>query len=270
MKIAIIIPARYASTRLPGKPLALIAGKTMLSRVVELARSVAKQANKCEIEIAVATEDERIVKHASDIGARAVLTSNRCRTGTDRVLEAIESIGESHDYVINLQGDAPLTPPEFILSMIDEITSNPNLQVVTPVVQLSWDKLDDLHENKKATPFSGTTAIIDKYNDALWFSKNIIPAIRKEDDLRKTDKLSPIYMHVGIYGYSMQVLQEFANLPESYYEKLEGLEQLRLLENGYKIKVVKVDCQNKPLTSGVDSPEDIKRAEELLKKMGEQ
>ena len=269
MKIVIVIPARYASTRLPGKPLALIAGKTMLERVFEVANRAVQISGKNDISIIIATEDKRIIDHATDIGATAVLTSNNCRTGTDRALEAIENIGESPDYVINLQGDAPLTPAEFISSMINEITSNPNLQVVTPVVQLSWDKLDDLRKNKKATPFSGTTAIIDKYNDAIWFSKNIIPAIRKEDNLRKTDKLSPIYMHVGIYGYSMQVLQEFASLPESYYEKLEGLEQLRLLENGYKIRVVKLDCKNKPLTSGVDSPEDIKRAEELLEKMGE-
>jgi 3-deoxy-manno-octulosonate cytidylyltransferase (CMP-KDO synthetase) len=258
----IVIPARYASTRLPGKPLIKISGQTMLSRVYDIACLAAK--DRAGIEIVVATDDERILAHCAEINAPAVMTPIECPTGTDRALAAVEALGKAFDFVINLQGDAPLTPADFVTEMLNAFADNPQLDMVTPVTQLSWQQLDNLRANKQTTPFSGTTAILDQNDQAIWFSKNIIPAIRKEEQSRLQSKLSPVFRHIGLYGYRYDKLKEYVTLPETLYEQLEGLEQLRALENGFKIKCVKVDFKGRPSMSGVDSPEDIARAEELL------
>jgi len=265
MRTIIIIPARYASTRLPGKPLITIAGKSMLRRVYDVAVQASSQVKE-SVDILIATEDQRIVDHAAEFGAKATLTSDTCKTGTDRALEAIKTLDYTPDFIVNLQGDAPLTPPDFIADVIKAFEQDHTLQVVTPVTQLTWDQLSQLRKDKETTPFSGTTAILNNDNDAIWFSKNIIPCIRGEDKKRDTEALSPVHRHIGIYGYALPILEEFAKLPPSHYEELEGLEQLRMLENGYKIRAVPVDYKGRPSMSGVDSPEDILRAEALLQK----
>jgi 3-deoxy-manno-octulosonate cytidylyltransferase (CMP-KDO synthetase) len=262
MKTIIVIPARYASTRLPGKPLIKIAGLTMLQRVYELAQAAIK--NYPDTSILIATDDERIANHAKEIGANYIMTSHTCRTGTDRVLDAVRQLDYAPDFIINLQGDAPLTPPSFITKLIEEAEQDNTIKVITPATQLNWQKLDELREQKKQTPFSGTTVIINKTSNALWFSKNIVPAIRNEKELRLNSTLSPVYRHIGIYGYRYDMLQKYVTLVPTYYEKLEGLEQLRLLENNYTIRVVPVDYQDQPSMSGIDTMEDVKRAEELL------
>lgn len=263
MNIAIIIPARWGSTRFPGKPLVKIAGKTMLERVVERARDVA-QANP-EIDIMVATEDARIQDYCATINARCIMTSEDCLTGSDRVLEAAQKSGKEYDFVLGLQGDAPFTPLDALTKMIAAFKEKPELEVVTPVVQMSWTALDSLRESKKTTPFSGTTAIIDKSGKALWFSKNIIPGIRKEDKLRADgSEFSPVFQHIGLYGFRFSVLEKFVTLPQGHYEGLEGLEQLRLLENGITIQAVSVEIEHQELQGGIDSPEDVTRVEEIL------
>lgn len=267
MQTAIIIPARYASTRLPGKPLALISGQTMLQRVVHIAHAAAKGLDK--VTVIVATDDERILKHCAEMNVHAVMTSEKALTGTDRVAEAAQQLHEKPDFILNMQGDAPLTPPDFLRAMIDAFASAP-CDAVTPVTQLTWQQLDELRQNKLSTPFSGTTAVFDeKTGHAFWFSKNIIPALRKENELRKQSEKSPIYRHIGLYGYSYAMLEQFIELPESRFEQLEGLEQLRILENGYTIRCVPVDYRGRANMSGVDSPEDITRAEALIAKHGE-
>lgn len=266
MKIALIIPARYGSTRFPGKPLVEIAGQTMLSRVVDIAKTVAEEIP--DITLAVATEDERILLHAEELGVHAVMTSDDCKTGSDRVLEAAKKLGQGNDkfdFILGLQGDAPFTPPEALIKMIETFKSNPELEVVTPVVNLRWEELDSLREQKKTTPFSGTTAIINQDGQALWFSKNILPAIRKEETYRN-DEFSPVHQHLGLYGYRADILEKFVSLPEGHYEKLEGLEQLRLLENGILIQTVKLDVPLGLAQAGIDSPEDVERAEKILAK----
>jgi 3-deoxy-manno-octulosonate cytidylyltransferase (CMP-KDO synthetase) len=265
MKTLIIIPARYGSTRFPGKPLALLGGKSMLSHVVINARKAAQ--NRTHIDLLVATDDTRIRDHCTELDVPSVMTPETCRTGTDRALAALEQIDKSPDFVINLQGDVPMLPASVISHMLDVIEKKPEeLEVFTPVHQLGWDALDQMRIAKKETPFSGTTVTLTPDFKALWFSKNIIPAIRKEDSLRQTDELSPVWRHIGLYGYRTDILKKFAALPESTYEKLEGLEQLRLLENGISIKAVPVDIPRETLLSGIDSPEDLARAEEILKK----
>lgn len=267
MKSLIVIPARYHSTRLPGKPLALIKGQSMLKRVVDIANIAANLENG--VSVLVATEDERIIKHCEQLKVEAVLTSVDSPSGTDRVAEAVHKTGQQPDFILNMQGDAPLTPPDFLIEMIKAFKSTA-CDVVTPVTQLDWEALDKLRQSKLKTPFSGTTAVFNQQTgDAYWFSKQIIPALRKESELRAASNLSPVFRHIGLYGYSRAMLEDYLKLPESPYEHLEGLEQLRLLENGYRIRCVPVHYGNRANMSGVDSPEDIKRAEVLIEKHGE-
>jgi 3-deoxy-manno-octulosonate cytidylyltransferase (CMP-KDO synthetase) len=263
MKTALIIPARYGSSRFPGKPLAMLAGKTMLERVLDVARSAS--AGRDDIDILVATEDQRIFDHAESLGAQAVMTPDSCQTGTDRAFAALEQAGITPDVVLNLQGDAPLTPPHFIRAMITAFEQTPMPDVVTPAVRLDWAQLDDLRRSKLTTPFSGTSVTVADDGYALWFSKNIIPAIRDEDKLRAADNLSPVLRHIGLYAYKFSALKAYVTLPQSRYEKLEGLEQLRLLENGYRVKVVVLEADGTPIHGGIDSPEDLAAAEALLR-----
>lgn len=264
---SIIIPARYASTRLPGKPLAMIAGQTMLQRVVEIARAAArKQPN---ISVIVATDDDRVEQHCKTIGVEYIHTDPICASGTDRVAYAVEQLPQQPDLILNLQGDAPLTPPDFLVTMIEGFYQHP-CDMVTPVTQLTWDELDQLRLDKRLTPFSGTCAVFDQdTGQAFWFSKNIIPAMRSEEALRRQDRYSPIYRHIGIYGYSPDMLKIYGTLPPGHFEQLEGLEQLRMLEHGYKIRCVPVNYRGRPNMSGVDSPADLAKAEALIGAYGE-
>lgn len=264
MKSAIIIPARYGSTRFPGKPLALIAGQSMLSRVVDIAKAAAAELK--HVQIAVATEDARIEAHCKEIGVTCIMTSDDCPTGSDRVLEAAEKLDSTLDFILGLQGDAPFTPEDAPRKMLEAVQNNPHIQVITPVINLRWSELDALRENKKTTPFSGTTAIIDKNGRALWFSKNILPAMRKAEKLREVSEFSPVFQHIGFYGFKMETLRKFVALPQGKYETLEGLEQLRLLENDIPVHTIMLDVPAGLAQAGVDSPEDIARAEEFLKK----
>lgn len=262
MKTALIIPARYGSTRFPGKPLVKLAGESMLSRVVNIGRTAADAAG--DVTLAVATEDQRIADHCAEIGVECVMTSDKCPTGSDRVLEAAETLGGNFDFVLGLQGDAPFTPIEAPQEMIAAFKADPSREVITPVVRLRWSELDELRQSKKITPFSGTTAIIDSGGTAKWFSKNIIPAIRKEDSHRAAHEFSPVFQHIGLYGFRFDILKRFVSLPMGVYEELEGLEQLRLLENNITIHTVTLDVDLGMAQAGIDSPEDVARAEKIL------
>ena len=264
-KSVIVIPARYGSTRLPGKPLRKIAGQTLLSRVVQIAKKASKNVGA---EVIVATDHESIYSHVIELGVKPIFTSPDLRSGTDRVYVAINELGLNVDFVVNLQGDAPFTPPAYIEALIKAASSS-KAEVVTIANRLTWAALDELVKVKETTPFSGTCCVIGKNNYAYWFSKNIIPAIRKKSTSQYGRNQSPVYQHVGLYGYSPSALAKFVYLPEGYYEKLEGLEQLRFLENGMPVYVKVLDT---PATMGfgIDSEEDIVRAEELIAKVGEQ
>ena len=270
MKIAIVIPARYASTRFPGKPLTMIGGQTMLSRVVALARTAMEQIDG-DITLAVATEDQRIADHAAELGVKGIMTSDACKTGSDLVLEAVNILenesGDKIDFVLGLQGDAPFTPIEAISKMIIAFQANTDINVITPIINLRWAELDRLRAQKQITPFSGTTCTVNKDGHALWFSKNIIPAIRQEEKLYTMGEFSPVYQHIGLYGYRTDILRQFVSLDEGHYEKLEGLEQLRLLENGIPIQTIELNVPLGLAQAGIDSPEDVKRAEAMLEAM---
>ncbi len=268
MSVAIVIPARYGSTRFPGKPLTLIGGQSMLRRVYELAQRAT--AGMQDVTILIATEDHRIADHAASFGAPCVLTPDDCPTGSDRVLAALAQMDHRPDFVVNMQGDAPFTPPDIIRAVIETWRNHQSLSVVTPVVALRWAELDQLRDNKKTTPFSGTTCVTDPTGQALWFSKIILPGMRKEGNLRENNEFSPVKQHIGLYGFRTDVLEHFVTLPEGVYEKLEGLEQLRLLENHIPVQTVMVDVALGMAQAGIDSPEDVARAEEMLKKYGDQ
>lgn len=260
-KAIIIIPARYGSTRFPGKPLIDLAGKTLLQRVSEIAQKAAAIAT--DTDVLIATDDNRILEHAKQLAINAVMTPTECATGTDRAYHAMQQLPENQqaDIIINLQGDAPMTSPDTIAELIQSLRQEPTLNAATPATQLTWEQLDDLKKSKAITPFSGTTVVINSNNKAFWFSKNILPAIRKED---RSQPLSPIYKHIGLYGYRWAFLKIFITLPEGYYEKLEGLEQLRILENGYQLHVIKTKGSGDEI--GIDTPEDAKRMINLLQK----
>lgn len=267
MSIVIVIPARYGSMRLPGKPLIEIAGHTLLSRVVHQAKAALSGFE--DARLIVATEDERIAFYAKTLGVEAVMTSEACESGSDRVYEVYEQIRDEPEVIVNLQGDVPLIQPSYITSIIDTMLTHEDYQVATPVVQLSWESLRTLEEQKIMTPFSGTTAILDADNRALWFSKNVIPAIRKRERLEAEEKYSPVHKHIGLYAYKPEALCQFVELAPSHYEKLEGLEQLRFLENGIPIYCVAVQELAAPIGIGVDSPEDVRRVEAIIEKYGD-
>lgn len=234
----------------------------MLSRVVDLANKAASQFDNTNV--LVTTEDERIQSHAKELGANCIVTPDNCKTGSDRVLAALKQMDEQPDFVINMQGDAPFTPVNVLSDIIRAHQENPQIKVITPIYQLNWNELDGLREAKKNTPFSGTTVTVNEDGTAMWFSKNIIPAIRDED---RGQSLSPAYQHIGLYGFRFDALEKFCALPQSHYEKLEGLEQLRLLENNIAIHTIRAEAD--ALQSGIDTPEDLKRAEAFISKSAE-
>ena len=228
----------------------------------ELARD--ERTTKRDRDDGALSDDGRIAAHCKELDVPCMMTSEDCPTGSDRVLEAAKLAGGGFDFLISLQGDAPFTPLAALSGILATLRAKPDTEVATPVIRLDWEQLDKLREFKKTTPFSGTTVIVDETGRALWFSKNIMPAIRKEAEMRKTDRLSPVHQHIGLYAYRADILARFVGMKQSNYEKLEGLEQLRLLENGIKVTTVPVNVEPGALHTGIDSPEDLARAEEFL------
>lgn len=265
MKTLIVIPARYASTRFPQKPLRVISGQSLLSRVASIARLCAD--GDPDVAYVIATDHLSIEAHANEIGVPVVMTDPNLPSGTDRALAAANQFAPETEFIVNLQGDAPFTPPGYVRAIID-VGRATTLDAVTPIVQMSWDDLDEMRIRKRETPFSGTSCIVNAQNEALWFSKNILPAIRKEEQMRSVEPMSPIWRHIGLYGYKRSALEAFVALPEGYYERLEGLEQLRFLENGLRIQAVKVPAAPSAMW-GIDTPQDAAHAERLIAKHGE-
>lgn len=264
MNTLIVVPARFGSTRFPGKPLALINGVSMVRRTAQAAQKAAAQIENCSY--VVATDNEEIKTHCEAHAIAVVMTPQELPTGSDRAFAAASRFAPKAEYIVNLQGDAPFTPIQHIVSVAKALENGAD--VATPYVQLSWEALDQLRSHKLRTPFSGTSVIVGPDNKAIWFSKNIIPAIRKETELRKADELSPICRHIGLYAFKRGALKKFVSLPESHFEMLEGLEQLRLLENGLSIECVRVEPP-KVATPGIDTPDDLALAEALIAAHGD-
>ncbi|MBR5760194.1 MAG: 3-deoxy-manno-octulosonate cytidylyltransferase [Thermoguttaceae bacterium] len=276
MKTTIVIPARYDSKRFPGKPLAVLNGKTILERVWEIASFVCQSIPDCSA--IVATEEPSDETHENDIipfckknSIPVVITSRKCRSGSDRVWSFVSNLENRPEVVVNLQGDVPTCPPHFVIQLIEALKTDPTAAVATICTRLNWDALDALRESKKENPFSGTTVIASTQNDAIWFSKSIVPAIRNEEELRKESNLSPVLRHVGLYAYRFDALQFFAASDVGKYERLEQLEQLRFLENGKKIRLVygQYPPGYEQTISGVDTPEDLESVSKIVNECGE-
>ena len=264
MTCLIVIPARWGSSRFPGKPLAVIAGKTLLARVIDLARRATQE--QADTEIVVATDDPRIEALATAEHCRVILTEHTLTSGSARALAAARRCSPAPTAVVNLQGDAPFIPPAALGSIIAALAGG--AMVVTPVVRLSWEALDVLRDHKQTAPFSGTTCIVAEDSTARWFSKAIIPAIRDEAAARHSEPLSPIFRHLGLYGYSLDALQRFDAAPPGWYETLEGLEQLRLVELGIPIDTVQVEAGPFAI-GGIDTPADLILAERAIAEHGD-
>ena len=243
MKFIAIIPARYASTRFPGKPLAVLGGKTVIQRVYEQVSSVLS-------EVYVATDDERIFQAVEQFGGRAVMTRSDHKSGTDRIQEAVEKTGTLADVVINVQGDEPFIQPSQIETLM-QLFDDPQTQIGT---------LGKPFESMEAVENPNSPKIVvDHRGFALYFSRSVIPYIR---GVERNDWFGqyPFLKHLGIYAYRRAVLREVTLLPQSSLEKAESLEQLRWLQNGYRIRIGLTDVE----TVGIDTPEDLQRAEQLL------
>ncbi|HTI58023.1 3-deoxy-manno-octulosonate cytidylyltransferase [Mucilaginibacter sp.] len=243
MKILGIIPARYASTRFPGKPLVDIAGKSMIQRVYE-------QSKKCHLltDVIVATDDERIYYHVTGFGGKAVMTSTEHQSGTDRCAEVAGKYPE-FDIIINIQGDEPYINPEQI-SNVALCFDNADTQIATLVKKIQT-------EQELFNPNS-PKVILNKNSEAIYFSRSPLPHIRGHEQADWLNHFA-YYKHTGIYGYRADVLQQITKLPISSLEKAESLEQLRWVENGYRIKVAKTELE----THAIDTPEDLEKLSEL-------
>ena len=242
MKILGIIPARYASTRFPGKPLADIAGKSMIQRVYE-------QSKKCALlnDVIVATDDNRIYDHVISFGGKVAMTSSLHQSGTDRCAE-ISLKHPEYDIIINIQGDEPYINPEQI-SNVALCFDASDAQIATLVKKVQT-------EQELFNPNS-PKVIVNSDSEAIYFSRSPLPHIRGQEQQNWLQHF-PYFKHIGIYGYRADVLQQITKLPVSSLEKAESLEQLRWIENGYRIKVAETELE----TFAIDSPEDLKRLSE--------
>ena len=242
MRTLCVIPARYASTRLPGKPLADICGKPMICRVLERA----SRAQKPE-KVIVATDDERIYDAVRAEGGEAILTRADHPTGTDRLAEVAEAYPEV-DLIVNVQGDEPLIEPSVIDELIAPFEMDENLPMATVMVRMD-DAAEQLNPNN-------VKVIVDKLGYALYFSRSLVPYPRAA--------AGPVYKHIGIYAYRRDFLLRYARLEPTPLERAESLEQLRALENGYGIRVLETDCR----FVGVDTPEDLALVNKIYREQG--
>ena len=230
-----------------------------------VARTAADMVGQCTV--VVATDDDRIADLARAIGVDVTITASDCDSGSSRACAAALAQPVRPDLVINLQGDAPFVPPSAVAKLITTLRAG-NADVATPVYRLDWGRLDRLRAHKQAEPFSGTTCVRGDDGRALWFSKAILPAIRDEAKLRATGSFSPVWQHLGLYGYRMAALEWFGAALQSTYEKLEGLEQLRFIEGKRTIATVEVDPPSHAM-SGIDTHADHALAEETIKRLGD-
>ncbi len=247
MKFLAIIPARYSSTRFPGKPLAKLGGKSVIQRVYEQVSSVMDDA-------VVATDDERILNEVLNFGGKAVMTSTSHRSGTDRCQEAYTKLGEEFDIIINVQGDEPFIRKEQI-ETLKSCFENPETEIATLVKPFSEEDGVEALFNPNSPK-----VVIDGKSQALYFSRSVIPYLRGVEPENWLSKHT-FYKHIGIYAFRTKVLKEVTSLPQSPLEKAESLEQLRWLESGYKIGVGITNFE----TIGIDTPADLERAELFLK-----
>lgn len=247
MKYLGIIPARYASTRFPGKPLVDIGGMSMIQRVYE-------QVKPCLDEVWVATDDKRIEEAVTGFGGQVIMTSENHKSGTDRCLEAAQKIPGNFDVIINIQGDEPFIQSIQIESLKKCFTDDSETCLAT-LVKL-FTKKDGIEALKNP---NSPKVVLNKSGEAMYFSRSVIPFIRGLSEENWLES-NTFYKHIGIYAYKLETLKSIASLPQSPMELAESLEQLRWLENGFKIKTAVTDIEN----LAVDTPEDLEKIREYI------
>ena len=262
MSVLLAIPARYASTRYPGKPLVALRGpdgeKTLIRRSWEAAMAVAGV-----VRVVVATDDDRIRDHAQGFGAEVVMTTSDARNGTERCAE-VAALLPGFEVVVNLQGDAPLTPAWFVEALVAGLRADPAADIATPVLRCDGRALNGLLADRRAGRVGGTTAVFDAAMRALYFSKEVIPYTGASyADAAAT----PVFHHVGVYAYRPAALRAYPAWPIGPLETLEGLEQLRFLENGRKVLCVEVQAKGRAFWE-LNNPSDVPILEAMLAEMG--
>ncbi|MGB8623150.1 MAG: manno-octulosonate cytidylyltransferase [Paracoccaceae bacterium] len=264
MPVLIVIPARYASTRYPGKPLVALKGadgreKSLIERSWLAACAVSGEAR-----VVVATDDGRIRDAAEGFGAEVVMTSGDCANGTERCAEAFDTLGGGFDIVVNLQGDAPLTPAWFVEELVAGLRADPVAEVATPVLRCDGRALNALLADRRAGRVGGTTAVFGQDNKALYFSKEVIPYTGTT--FADADE-TPVFHHVGVYAYRPSALAAYPRWAPGPLERLEGLEQLRFLERERPVLCVEVEARGRQFWE-LNNPEDVPRIEAMLAEMG--
>jgi len=264
MSALIVIPARYASQRYPGKPLAVLKGasgveKSLIQRSWDAASAVSGASR-----VVVATDDDRIKEASEAFGADVIMTSPDCQNGTERCAEVAARIGDSFDVIVNFQGDAPLTPPWFVSDLIDAISADDSVGMATPVLRCDGKSLNGFLADRAAGRVGGTTAVFGTDHKALYFSKEVIPFAA---ETYADDAPTPVYHHVGVYAYKPAALESYLSLPQGPLETLEGLEQLRFLENNLPVLCVEVDARGREFWE-LNNPDDVPRLEAMMSAMG--
>ena len=259
MTVLIAIPARYASTRYPGKPLVILTGpdgaKTLIQRSWEAAMAV-QGADR----VVVATDDARIRDHAEAFGAEVVMTSSDAQNGTERCAE-VAALLPGFDVVVNLQGDAPLTPAWFVEDLVAGLLADTGADIATPVLRCDGRMLAGLLADRRAGRVGGTTAVFGAAMRGLYFSKEVIPFTNRD---YTDDEPSPVFHHVGVYAYRPQALAAYPSWPTGPLERLEGLEQLRFLENGRQVLCVQVAAKGRQFWE-LNNPADVAIMEQMMR-----
>jgi 3-deoxy-manno-octulosonate cytidylyltransferase (CMP-KDO synthetase) len=260
VSVLLVIPARYASTRYPGKPLAELRGATGEARsLIRRSWDAAMQVPGVD-QVVVATDDERIAEAARGFGAEVAMTPEGCRNGTERCAAA--ALGQ-HEVVVNLQGDAPLTPPWFVTALIAAMRDGAH-QVATPVLRCDAAALAGLLEDRRQGRVGATTAVFDRGGRALYFSKEVLPYTGRP--LGPEEQI-PVFHHVGVYAYRRDALAAYPGWPVGPLEAWEGLEQLRFMENGVPVQCVEVEARGRAFWE-LNNPSDVPRIEAILAELG--
>lgn len=260
MKSAILIPARFASSRYPGKPLVGLRGaggaeKPLIQRSFEAASRVPGIAD-----VHVVTDDGRIADAVRGFGGSALMTSPTARNGTERCAEAIDQLPADIDVIVNFQGDALLTPPGFVTALIDQLATDPAAEVATPAIRQRAAEVRKLQAEEAAGRVGGTSVVVDREGRALYFSKKLIPYLPEK---ALDAELGPVRLHIGVYAYRRAALTSYVATPPSELEELEGLEQLRFLVAGIPVHVVEVETPAFTLRE-LNNPEDVSPIEDAL------
>lgn len=264
MKTLIVIPARYASSRYPGKPLVELKGASGKSEsLVERTWRAACAVSGVD-RVVVATDDDRIQKASKAFGAEVVMTSSSCENGTERCAEALANLGGGYQIVVNLQGDAPLTPTWFIEDLIAGLKGDIGADIATPVLRCDGAALNGFLQDRREGRVGGTTAVFDTKGKALFFSKEVIPFTSATYG---PDEDTPVFHHVGVYAYRAEALMQYPSWASGPLEQLEGLEQLRFLENGRPVLCVQVNAKGRQFWE-LNNPEDVPRLEKMMAEMG--